>query len=197
MYEVSFFSSRLFVVTKLSGKRYAPQRRSHRDSWWIAPRARCAARAEYAPVGAGVIAIIPTTRAVLTEARRTDSRVGQCRLVAFLLRRPPGVTSDRRDHTGSFGFVAFEVDVLLGWDPRGEAAPATVTMSGDLLQRRVVAEPSSLPPAPRSVGPPPRDRLARTTYRACALGAGGLLLLTSVSPLAWRGPARGMPQRVC
>ena len=113
-------------------------------------------------------------------------------LSCFLLRRPPGVTSDERDHTGSFSFVAFEVGVLLGWGPRGEAVPATVMMGCDLLQRRAVAEPSSLPPAPRSV-----PETAGPTYRACALGAGGLLLLTSVTPLAGRGPARGRSQRVC
>ena len=98
-------------------------------------------------------------RAVLLAARKEGCRVGQCRAVAFLVRRPPGETFDGGLHRGSFGFVAIDTDVLVAWEPKtAKQAPATISMCGGLLQRAAAAEPEALPYAPPPARPPPRDR---------------------------------------
>lgn len=105
-------------------------------------------------------------RKVMIEARRqASSRVGQCAVVAFLVRRPPGQTFDGRRHAGSFGFVAVDVEVLVGWDPHtATQAPAVIVMTGALLQRANVEEESwSLRVAPPPARPPPRDRWSELT----------------------------------
>ena len=101
-------------------------------------------------------------RLVLKAARQEGTRVGGCRAVAFLLRRPPGRTFEGGEHAGSFGFVAVDAGVLLAWDPAAAArAPATLVMSGALLQRGSVAEPSALPFAAPSG---PQRRCARDRW---------------------------------
>ena len=96
----------------------------------------------------------------MEAARREKSRLGACRVVAFLLRRPSGITFDGGNHAGAFGFVAFDVDVLLQWNVASIRAPSHLALFGALLELGCVAEPEILivPPAPAR--PPPRDRWA-------------------------------------
>ena len=100
-------------------------------------------------------------RAVMLAARTEKCRVGRCPVLAFLLRRPPGPAYDGKSHSGAFGFVAVDVEILLQWDPEKAAqAPATVAMCGGLLQRAATSEPLALPRAPVPVRPRARDRWA-------------------------------------
>lgn len=113
--------------------------------------------------------ILTHARAVMQAARRERSRIGACRAVAFLFRRPAGPTFDGRQRGAAFGFVAIDTDILLQWNPtQARQAPATIVMSGDLLQRGATEEPEALPAAPPPVRPRPRDRwddLAALTVR--------------------------------
>ena len=98
---------------------------------------------------------------VLGAARAQKLRIGDCRMAAFLLRRPPGRTLDGRIHAGDVGFVAFDVDRLLSWDPRSVRPPLHVGLYGNLLHggRDAMPDPVTLVNnAP--VRPPPRDRWA-------------------------------------
>ena len=110
-------------------------------------------------------------RAVVSAARNQGLRVGRCGLVAFLLRRPPGHTQQGLAHRGGFGFVAFETDVLLNWDPTSNRPPRTFTLSGSLLQGGQDNDEDALalqraPPARA----PQRDRWAELSEAAVRTG---------------------------
>ena len=63
-------------------------------------------------------------KAVLSAARACDGhRLAGCRVVAYLLRRPPGPTFNGVACSGRWAFVAVDVDVLLAWNETGTAAP--------------------------------------------------------------------------
>ena len=61
---------------------------------------------------------------------------------------------------GLFGFVAFDVDVLLQWNVASIRAPSHLALFGALLQPGRVAEPEILVVPPAPARPPPRDRWA-------------------------------------
>jgi hypothetical protein len=102
-------------------------------------------------------------RAVLQAARRErGNRVGRCAVAAFLVYRPPGVTYSGAQHRGAHGFVAYDVDRLLAWDPKSNRLPNPLVLCGKLLVPGSQSEAGadSLPPPPPPARPPARDRWA-------------------------------------
>lgn len=109
--------------------------------------------------GSTMLAYLEHARAVMIAARRDGGRIGACKVIAFLLRRPPGQTFDGRPHRGAVGFVAVDVDVLIAWKPRAATrAPAVIALNGGLLQRAATDEPLALARAPPPARPPQRTR---------------------------------------
>ena len=98
---------------------------------------------------------------VLRAARAQKLRVGDCRLVAFLLRRPPGRMIDGRTHAGAIGFVAFDVDILMKWDATSKNPPLHVGLHGNLLHGGKDAIPDPVALVKNTPArPPKRDRWA-------------------------------------
>ena len=98
-------------------------------------------------------------RALMMASKRDKTRLGECRAVAFLLRRPPGRTIEGRHHAGAIGFCAVDTDTLLEWDPKtARQAPGIIVMSGGLLQRAATEEPLALLPPPPPAVPMAHNR---------------------------------------
>ena len=110
--------------------------------------------------GATMRTYIRNARAVILAARVQKLRVGACRVVAFLIYRPPGFTFDGRSHRGGFGFVAFDADKLCQWSLGSHNNPDYIVMNGTLFQNGVFEplEPAALPPS--VLRAPQRDRWA-------------------------------------
>ena len=98
------------------------------------------------------------SREVLLAARREGARVGDCKLLAFIVYRPACKSFDGRLLGESFGFVAYETQKLLAWKPSASTLPAHLCLYGRLLQVTRVAEPESLRPLPEPVQATVRDR---------------------------------------
>ena len=124
-------------------------------------------------------------RAVLIAARREKLRLGECSAIAYLVRRPPGPSQTGTPCRAGFGFVAFDCDALVAWDPSSQRAPPHITLTGTLLQAGVVREPDSLPPAPLPARPRPRDRWAELSVLEVKRGWASLLDFASV--FEWGG----------
>ena len=92
---------------------------------------------------------------VMLAARSEESRLGHCRLVVFLLRRPTCSTFDDRQQRCAFGFVALDVDTLCNWDATSQRPPTCLTTCGTLLQTGTL-EPAPLQPAPTRATSAPR-----------------------------------------
>ena len=109
--------------------------------------------------GCTMRAYMTHARSVLLAARRQRLRIGECGVVAFLLRRPPCPTQSGRAHDGAFGFVAVAASGLAAWEPKAAAkCPLPILVSGTLLRRGLLAEPPSLPLAPPLRQPRPQSR---------------------------------------
>ena len=108
-------------------------------------------------------------RAVMKAARREKARIADCKVIAYLVRRPACPAIDGQACPAKFGFVAFDVEQLLQWEPAGtNPLPAHICMHGQLLQSRGVVEPEALPRAlPR---PAPRNRWQE--LKALEIGTG-------------------------
>ena len=103
--------------------------------------------------------IIEHGREAMRSARmQRGCFVGQCNVVAYLLRRPPGLTFQGKTHPGAWAFVAIDVKTLLEWDPSSQRAPARITTMGNLLVEGKGVEPDSLP---RPQPPPTRSLVDR------------------------------------
>ncbi len=114
------------------------------------------------PIGVNsptILGVIQHGRAVLEAARKQSGcRVGACRVVAYLFRRPPGTTLQGRSHSGAWALLAFDVQVLLAWDPRSSTAPRRLATLGTHVVGGSRVEPEALPRAPVLARPPRRDR---------------------------------------
>lgn len=99
-------------------------------------------------------------RAVVKAAKSARLPLGDCAAVAYLIQRPSGTSSQGQPCKAAFGFVAFDTEKLLAWDPKAASsrAPPHITLAGSLLQTGRVLEPESLPPAPMPARPRQRDR---------------------------------------
>ena len=96
-------------------------------------------------------------RLVLKVARKIrNNPVGACSFVAYLIRRPAGPLFKSRGgrvHVGAYGFAAYDVDVLINWDPLAVADPKQFWVLGDQLISGTCEETAALP---AQVLPPPR-----------------------------------------
>jgi hypothetical protein len=103
-------------------------------------------------------------QAVLAASQRSEGRLGQCGLVAYLFRRPPGRTMMDRAHTGSWGFLVFDMAVFMRWDATSKKSPKRVLECGTFIQGGAQNELES-PTASVPLGPPvvanPRPRRDR------------------------------------
>lgn len=104
---------------------------------------------------------IENMRRVMLAARREHgNRVGLCAAAGFLVWRPPGPTFSGAHHRGAYGFVAYDVERLVAWDPKSSRLPDPVSLNGKLLVAGRGSEtgPDSLPTPPPPARPPARDR---------------------------------------
>jgi hypothetical protein len=105
-------------------------------------------------------------QAVLSASQRNGGRLGQCGLVAYLFRRPPGRTMMNQAHNGSWGFLVFDMKVFMNWNPTSKKSPRRVLESGtfltDGLQNELELTTAGVPLGPPLVlNPRPRrDRWA-------------------------------------
>ena len=77
---------------------------------------------------------LATARLVMKAARKDKTRrVKDASFVAYLVRRPRGPTfksTGGRVHSGSYAFLAYDVEALVGWDAK-RAAPKPFLALGD------------------------------------------------------------------
>ena len=103
-------------------------------------------------------------QAVLDASKRNDGRLGQCGLVAYLFRRPPGRTMMDQAHNGSWGFLVFDMKVFMNWNPTSKKSPRRFLECGTFIKGGVQDELESSS-ARVPLGPPimakPRPRLDR------------------------------------
>ena len=114
-----------------------------------------AASAPFGLNGATMRDYFQRAQKVMLAARAEESRLGQCRVVAFLLRRPACLTFDGRTQRCAFGFVALDADVLCNWDKTSQRPPTCLTTCGSMLQTGTL-EPAPLQAAPTRVTSAPR-----------------------------------------
>ena len=160
---------------------------------------------------------------VIREARKEEGVVATCRVVAFLIIRPKCPTFAGKAHKGSFGFVAYDVQKLLAWNPKGAKMPGHIICQGRLLESGVAESNDGLTPpaapAPLAVRTARRDRwqeLADLAVRpgwvktqdfctVFSLGLGNLAhaanrvhkRLRADDLGNWRGGDRGPPRKIC
>ena len=102
-------------------------------------------------------------QAVLSASQRSDGRLGRCRLVAYLFRRPPGRTFMDRLHNGAWGFLLFDMKVFMNWQPQSTKSPRRLFESGGFIKEGRQDElelPAAYPLGPTLVSNP-RPRLNR------------------------------------
>ena len=108
--------------------------------------------------------ILAHGRAVLEASQKdSNSRLGKCALVAYLFRRPPGLTFLGRAHGGCWGFLLFDMSVFLRWDPTSKKAPRRLLESGTFIKggaMDVMDVPVAAGPALVANPRPRRDRWA-------------------------------------
>ena len=104
---------------------------------------------------------------VLSAAVREKTRLGRCRLVAYLLVRPAGESRDGKFRAAADGFVVFDATTFLQWKSNSPHPPTPLVRSGQLLVDGSGPSEVSLPPAvvaaPRIVR---RDRWSILDSRA-------------------------------
>ena len=90
---------------------------------------------------------------VLKAAAKEKSRIGKCAVVAWLLHRPAGDDREGKYRSAMDGFVAFDMQKFVQWEPRRSKSPPTpLVLSGPLLVAGLgPLEMSRLPSAPRAV----------------------------------------------
>ena len=79
-------------------------------------------------------------QAVLDASKRNDGRLGQCGLVAYLFRRPPGRTMMDQAHNGSWGFLVFDMKVIMNWSPTSKKSPRRFLECGTFIKGGVQDE---------------------------------------------------------
>jgi hypothetical protein len=82
-----------------------------------------------------MLTILAHGHAVMTAAsKQAGSRIHACRLVAYLLRRPPGKTFHGATHDGSWALLVFDKRVFLAWKPAtSKKAPTRLMTQGRLI----------------------------------------------------------------
>lgn len=146
--------------------------------------------------GATMRNYIVNARSVIRAARVQKLRVGACRVVAFLMYRPPGPTFDGRSHRGGFGFVAFDADKLCQWSVRSQRCPEYIVMNGTLFQNGVLEplEPTALPPPVQRT--PQRDRWGELQKLRVKLGWVKVVDFVSVFDVTPRRTPKKATQKV-
>ena len=134
-----------------------------------------------------MLTILAHGHAVMTAAsKQARNRIGACRLVAYLLRRPPGKTFHGKDHEGSWALLVFDKRVLLIWtyciSPYGLIAkdisicktPATIRGGGSLQARKGATQSGShgRPRGKYTITKFGAERRARSYRRRCFMNVG-------------------------
>ena len=129
--------------------------------------------------GATIRTYLQHAREVMQAARSEGCTVGRCSLVAFLIRRPPGVTAEGRIHRGASAFLALRTDVLLNWRPDARQPPRHIVLHGNLIQAGSDFSPDPLAlNASTPARAPQRDRWAELGQ--CTVRAGWVRVLDFV-----------------
>lgn len=103
--------------------------------------------------------ILAHGHADMTAARRGDGcRAGECHLVAYLLRRPPGRTFLGRVHEGAWGVLLFDAEVFLRWGPTYKRSPIRLMEAGRLVLNCTTDELPETAAAPQGLLPTARPR---------------------------------------
>ena len=131
-----------------------------------------------------IIDILAHGQAVLGASQKHGGRLGSCSLVAYLIRRPPGITNMNTMHRGSWGFLLFDMDVFMRWNPLSKRAPRRLIESGTLIkngrQDDLHVVPNGAPSGPALVVNPRPRRNRWADLVAVAVRPGWVMALDFV-----------------
>jgi hypothetical protein len=149
----------------------------------------------------------PTVRSYVEQLRRvleaargvSGARLGGCQVAGLLLWRPPGPTFDGAQRQDAHGFIAFDADRLLSWNPASQRLPGALCLSGKLLVagRGPECGPESLPTPSLPAQPLARDRWAELAALKVKQGWVVIHDFVKVFELGRGGPVKRISERVC
>lgn len=124
--------------------------------------------------------ILSHGQAVFKAARACKSnRLGHCKALAYLFRRPPGLRKDGKSHNGAWGFLLLDAVAFVSWNAKSNHPPPCLLKAGTFIRDGSQDELESLPMIAIPMKPKiQRDRWAE--LRECQVKPGWVKTLDFV-----------------